>query len=258
MGGEGPPMRKTIILAVVCLSLVVGVVCAQDAVPVEIMQRTLLIKNDAANKYGTAFFVDHKGVAYLVTARHMVEGLPATKATIGVWKDNTWKSLQTVKTLFPKSNEVDIAVLKLDEKVPTPFPIQPHDDTAGPTMGQSLWFLGYPFQLGTTFSPNAHWDGGTPFIKRGTMSALNGSNPDAIVYYIDGFNNPGFSGGPILYWSFSKHVYQILGVVKGFKPEAAQIVVNGQPVDTQVMVNSGILIAYDIKHAVDAIDADNK
>ena len=32
--------------------------------------------------------------------------------------------------------------------------------------------------------------------------------------------------------------------------------VNGQPVDTQVMVNSGILIAYSIKHAFDAIDAD--
>jgi S1-C subfamily serine protease len=250
-------MRKIIILAVVCLSLV-GVVCAQDAVPTEIMQRTFLIRNDAASTYGTAFLVDHKGIAYLVTARHMVEGLPVTKATIGVWQDNTWKSMQTVKTLFPKSDEVDIAVLKLDQKVPTPFSIQPQDDTSGPTMGQPLWFLGYPFQLGTTFGPGAHWDGGAPFIKRGTMSALDGSNQDAIVYYIDGFNNPGFSGGPILYWSFSKHAYKILGVVKGFRPEAAQMVVNGRPVDTAVMVNSGILIAYHIKHAVDAMEADDK
>ena len=212
-------MRRIITLAVVCLSLV-GVICAQDAVPTEIMQRTFLIRNDAANKYGTAFLVDRNGVEYLVTARHMVEGLPVTKATIGVWKDNTWKNLQTVKTLFPKSDEVDIAVLKLDEKVSTPFSIQPTDDTSGPTMGQPLWFLGYPFQLGTTLSPGAHWDGGTPFIKRGTMSAFNGSNPDAIVYYIDGFNNPGFSGGPIIYFSFTKHVYQLLGVVKGFRSEA--------------------------------------
>lgn len=57
-------MRKIIILAV-CLSLV-GVVCAQDAVPTEIMQRTLLIKNDAANKYGTAFLIDRKGVSPIV------------------------------------------------------------------------------------------------------------------------------------------------------------------------------------------------
>jgi hypothetical protein len=139
-------MRKIIILAVVCL-LLVGAVCAQDAVPTEIMQRTFLIKNDAANTYGTAFLVDHKGIAYLVTARHMVEGLPVTKATIGVWQDNTWKSMQTVKTLFPKSDEADIAVLKLDQKVSTPFSIQPQDDTSGPTMDSPCGFSDTPSSL---------------------------------------------------------------------------------------------------------------
>jgi hypothetical protein len=29
-------------------------------------------------------------------------------------------------------------------------------------------------------------------------------------------------------------------------------------VDTQLLVNSGILIAYSIKHAIDAIEADDK
>lgn len=250
-------MPKTITLAVACISLICAVCVAQDAVPTEILQRTFLIKNDAASKYGTGFLLDHKGTAYLVTARHMVEKLPVNKAVLGVWKDNTWKSLQTIKTLFPKSDQVDIAVLKLDEKLPTPYSIQPMGDTGGVTMGQQLWFLGYPFQIGTTFSPGAQWNGGAPFIKRGTMSALDGSNPDALIYYIDGFNNPGFSGGPIVYWSFSKHTYEIAGVVKGYKPEAAQVMVNGQPVDTQVMVNSGILIAYHIKYAIAAIEADN-
>jgi hypothetical protein len=66
-------MRKMIFaLMGVYLSLAV-VACAQDAVPSEILSRTWLIKNDAINKYGTGFVVEHKGTAYLVTARHMVE-----------------------------------------------------------------------------------------------------------------------------------------------------------------------------------------
>jgi hypothetical protein len=50
---------------------------------------------------------------------------------------------------------------------------------------------------------------------------------EAIVLYIDGFNNPGFSGGPIIYWSLNDHIIQILGVLKGYKPESAKVIVNG-------------------------------
>ncbi len=57
-------------------------------------------------------------------------------------------------------------------------------------MGQQVWFLGYPYGLGSHF-PNGEF----PFIKRGTMSAIDSTNPHAVVLYVDGFNNPGFSGG---------------------------------------------------------------
>jgi hypothetical protein len=86
------------------------------------------------------------------------------------------------------------------------------------------------------------------------MSAVDATNPDAIVLYIDGFNNEGFSGGPIVYWDFGKHSYRITGVVKGYKSDAAKVLVNGEPVDTQLLVNSGILVGYNIKHAIEAIE----
>ena len=244
-------MRKSIVLAVICFSLI-SAVCAQDAVPGEILQRTILIKN--GNKYGSAFWVDHKGGGYLVTARHLVEGLPNTKATIEMWQDNAWKTLQTAKTLFPPSNDVDIAVLETDLKVPKPYEITTDDTGGGVTMGQQVWFLGYPFQI------SSQWNNGVvaPFIKRGTMSAIDAHDPNAIVIYIDGFNNPGFSGGPIVYWDFSKHKYGIAGVVKGYKPDSAKVIVNGEPMDTQLMVNSGILIGYSIKHANQAIESEDK
>ena len=61
-----------------------------------------------------------------------------------------------------------------------------------------------------------------------------------------------------MYWDFSRRKHVIAGVVKGYKPESAKVEVNGQPVDTQLLVNSGILIAYSIKHADEAIEADDK
>jgi hypothetical protein len=250
-------MRKTAILAFVCLSLVC-VLSAQDAVPGEILARTLLIKNNAVDKYGSAFLVEHKGMAYLVTARHMVEGLPVTKATIDVWQEKTWKPLQTVKTLFPKSDDVDIAVFKLNEKIPKPYDIAGDDTGGGYAFGQQVWFLGYPYQISTQFGAGTQVNFNVPFIKRGTMSAMDSRNPDAVVLYIDGFNNPGFSGGPVVYWDFSRHKYGIAGVVKGYKEDTAKVVINGQHVDTQLLVNSGILVAYSIKHATEAIETDDK
>ena len=162
-------------------------------------------------------------------------------------------SLPTTRTLFPASDDVDIAVFETKEKATQPFLITSDDKTTGVTMGQRVWFLGYPHGIGS------HWaNKEAPFIKSGTMSAMDALNPKAVLLYIDGFNNPGFSGGPIVYWDFGKHSYAILGVVKGFQPENAQIIVNGKNVDTDVLVNSGILVAYSIHHAIDAIEEGKK
>ena len=188
--------KLTLVVAV--LILLVSVAFAQDAVPTEILQRTILIK--VGDVYGTAFAVDYQGKMYLVTARHVVAGLSDTKATIQIWQSEQWKDYHTVRTLLPASSDVDIAVFETDEKVTQPYNVAVSDGKSGPTMGQPVWFLGYPYLLSSHFSGKRY-----PFIKRGTMSAIDASRPEAVVIYIDGFNNPGFSGGPIVYWDFSKH-----------------------------------------------------
>jgi hypothetical protein len=244
--------RLTLLTVSVLFSVTSLALLAQDAVPGEILQRTILIK--AGNSYGTAFAVDYQGKMYLVTARHVVAGLPENKATIQMWQSDQWKDYQTVKTLFPSSSDVDIAVFETEEKVPQPYSVSVARSTGGPTMGQQVWFLGYPWGLGSRWSNG----GKAPFIKRGTMSAIDATRPDAVVIYIDGFNNTGFSGGPIVYWDFSQHAYRILGVVKGYKEDTAKVLINGEHVDTQLLVNSGILIAYSIDHAMKAIEESQK
>ncbi len=236
---------KTFLISAILAAALVPALFSQDAVPIEILQRTLFIK--VGNVTGTAFKIDHDGKIYLVTARHVVTGVPETKATIQVWKSDNWTDYPTIKTLYPPSKDADIAVLETSEKISQPYGI----GTAGSTtFGQQVWFLGYPQGgLGTRVG-NAEF----PFIKKGTMSAINPSNPDAVVLYIDGFNNPGFSGGPIVFWDFGSHSYQIFGVVQGYKTEAAKTVVNGTPLDTNILVNSGILVGYSIRHAIQAIE----
>jgi S1-C subfamily serine protease len=229
----------------------IPVAYAQDAVPTEILQRTFLIK--VGNTTGTAFIVDRNGKVYVVTARHVVAGLPDTKATFQLWRSNKWQDVQTVRTMLPSSASVDIAIFETEEKIARPFQIAVSGTDEGPTMGQQVWFLGYPF--GDTAMTSRSQDQILPFIKRGTISAINGSNPDAVVLYIDGFNNPGFSGGPVVYWEFSKHAYRILGVVQGYRSDTAKVLVNGQQIATNLLVNSGILTAYSIKHVLDVLEA---
>ncbi len=243
-------------LALALLLFPLRAALAQDAVPVEILNRTLLIQN--GDIFGTAFALDYEGTLYIVTARHVVEGLPETKAVIHVYRARKPYEIATTRTLFPASKDVDIAVFDTGEKVEHPFQIK-SVEMGGVMMGQQVWFLGYPYGLESRFSGGENRPKGeapvtaAPFIKRGTMSAIDGTNPDAVVLYIDGFNNPGFSGGPIVYWDLSKHTYGIVGVVQGYRADNAKVVVNGKQAESNVLVNSGILIGYSIDHAIQAI-----
>jgi hypothetical protein len=229
--------------------LLSSLLLAQDAVPTEILQRTHLIK--VGNELGTAFTIDHKGKVYFVTAKHVAAGLPATNATFQVWRSDKWEDVHTIKTLYPTSADVDIAVFESEEKISQPFEVALTGEDEGPTLGQQVWFLGYPF--GDTGMTSRVQTEIIPFIKRGVLSAINGSNRSAVVLYVDGFNNPGFSGGPIVYWEFRKRAYRILGVVQGYRNDRAKVLVNGNQIDTNVLVNSGILTAYSIQHVLEVL-----
>jgi hypothetical protein len=254
--------RKIIACVVLALtlSLLPVILFAQDAVPKEILQRTIYVKVPGGT--ATAFEYDFNGTRYLITARHVVAGLPATGATIEIWRANQWLNLRTVKTIFPSSSSVDIAVLETLEKVPVPFPITaPSANESAVTFGQRVWYLGYPLNgLGfRSLSKDVTAPIVTvPLIKSGTLSAIDASDSDAIVLYFDGFENPGFAGGPIIDWNSDKKAYRIIGVVQGYGGENAKVMIKGQQVDASVLASSGIVIGYSIEHAIHAIEESQK
>jgi hypothetical protein len=94
-----------------------------------------------------------------------------------------------------------------------------------------------------------------PLVKAGVFSGLDNSDPEEVIFYIDGFNNPGFSGGPVVFIDNAKHQWHFWAVIQGYRPEAVKAKVKGKPVDTELLTNSGTLLAYPAKYATDAIDS---
>lgn len=181
----------------------------------------------------------------------MVAGLPVDSPTIKSSQKGEWVDLHVLKILFPPSDKADIAVLKTGQDVVTPFKVAIVGENEGVTFGQPVWFLGYPF-LEALHTRTSNFE--FPFIKKGILSAINSTDEHAVVMYIDGFNNKGFSGGPILFCGFGSHEYRILAVVSSYRNATAEANINGQKVDTNILVNSGILVSYWIRHAIEAIE----
>ena len=206
---------------------------------------------------GTSFAIDYGGKIYEITARHVLEGVPVDHPkNLEIRQGTEWKKLPVTRILYPSSPDVDIAIVETTIPATQPYSIEPMGggkDGGILTFGQPVWFLGYPFieGLGTKFRGDVATT--LPFIKKGILSAIDALNPDAQILYVDGFNNHGFSGGPILFYDFGTHKYFIAGVVKGYRYDQAETIINGKPVQTTVLVNSGILIGYNIIHAIDSI-----
>ena len=108
-----------------------------------------------------------------------------------------------------------------------------------------------------------------PLVKHGIFSALQRDSKDYTVMFLDGHNNPGFSGGPIIYVNAKTRKLTVAGVVSGYRyqddnvttrPKARVTSKNKtkrQSAEQEMIVrsNSGILIGYGIVNTIDAIKA---
>ena len=120
-----------------------------------------------------------------------------------------------------------------------------------------------------------------PVVKKGILSAEI-KEGKTVKFLIGGFNNHGFSGGPIVFRDLCqpKSPLYVLGVIAGFRPKLSTVMTpekvkkgediskipqwrietlaDGQKAilrdtDKKVVLNSGIIIGYSIEHAVDLI-----
>ena len=153
-----------------------------------VLQRILCIRN--GDSVGTAFTIDHAARQYIVTARHVVDGIPSACA-ISVRHERRWVEVP-VTVVGLGDGDADVAVLAHAKPV-TPSHSLSADGTF--CIGQAVAFPGFPFG----------WDAGAenlnhgfpiPFVKAGIVSAMVPGPRERI--YIDAHGNPGFSGAPLI------------------------------------------------------------
>src|SRR6202040_1966151 len=104
----------------------------------------------------------------------------------------------------------------------------------------------------------AKWDTGAsfwmPYIKR---CGVSGMDADSHLWILDGINNEGFSGGPVIMGTGND--LKIVAVISGYHPEPTDVIRGDAKPDAvaaakdKVNLNSGFILAYEISHAVDLI-----
>lgn len=210
-------------------------------VPAQCLER--VVKVLVPGGQGTGFVVPEIGAEWLVTARHVVENVDPSNIQLE-WHGSTLTT--TLVPLAQASPGADVQVYKIDLELWTGLPLTPSADNV--IFSQDLYFLGYPYGLGIRSSGVTQY----PFVKKGILSASDVEIAGVRIWMIDGINNPGFSGGPVVFQNSGTSTWQVLGVVSGYRTEHVAIAGGSGTVPT----NTGIIVAYDIKHAIDAIELD--
>jgi hypothetical protein len=265
------------VAALIAATLIAVALPSYGQVTSNVLLRTLLIQ---ASEGGTAFTIEVDGRQYLITAKHVVGKLPnEAVSTIQVRKKNGWSPLKV--TVFKCDDPVDIGVLVPPAQVSVNFPLEP--TSKGMMVGQEAYFVGFPYGTFTTYANQPDVFG---FVKRATVAQFDSMpNIQAQMIELDGYNNPGFSGSPVVYRDINQGnmVFKVAGVLVSYIYDASPVVNKKQEIheneitaedrekndvvrtisdgrfyrveDTKQLVklNSGIATAWDIGSAVDLI-----
>lgn len=207
------------------------------------IHRTFRIR--VGDSLGTAFTIDVDGRQYLVTARHVLAGL--NPAEIGVFSNNEWQPCG-VGMVGHAPGQIDISVLAPAKRLtPANLPVTASSD--GVAYGQDIHFLGFPYHfLGNVIFTDAGYP--LPFAKRATLSCFDGH-----VYLLDGHNNPGFSGGPVVFGAPGAAATNVAAVISGYKFVQEPVFQGEDETELSIKYNTGIIVSYKIEHAVALIKA---
>ncbi len=212
-------------------------------VTTNIVQRTFRIRS---TQEGTCFTIDVDNRQYIVTARHLVEKV-VDQSSVKIMQEKKWKDLQ-VKLVGHCKGKVDISVLASDLQISPAFPLSPTMD--GMMLGQDVYFLGFPFGLTSDVGPlNRNFP--FPLVKKGIVSLVAERGQYILL---DGHNNPGFSGGPVVFRPNNHgNDFAVAGIVTGHHYVREPVYQDDKQTSLSYKSNTGIILAYSIKHALDLI-----
>ena len=184
-----------------------------------------------------------------ITAKHVVQGI-STSDTVEIFYKNTWSAMD-VGLVGEAPDEADISVLAPSVRLSPDLPLPA--TTTGMAWSQDVYFLGYPYNLFADIGEtNRNFP--MPFVKKAIVSASSKSEEEIHRLFLDGHNNPGFSGGPVVWTEPDILDYSVAGVISGFQSVDEPVYDGTAPTALAYRYNTGIIIAYDIKHAIELIE----
>lgn len=213
------------------------------------LQRTFRMQFGAST--ATCFTIDVDSKQYLITARH---ALPTNEEsiTIQLQHENTWKDLEC-KMVGTAPDDIDIVVLAPPHCISPSYPLEP--TTKDLFLSQDVHFLGFPYGLQAEVgSHNADFP--LPLVKKACISMLALQPEKTKILLLDGHNNPGFSGGPVVFSPNGNiQIMRVAAVISGYRYELNKVFLEEKETDLSVRYNTGIIIAYPIDYAVELIKA---
>lgn len=215
--------------------------------PTNIAYRTFFIRSA---QYGTAFTLDVGESQYLVTAAHLVAA-EGDQVPLDIFYKKSWLR-GTAEVIGRGRGELDIAVLRIATRL-TQAEFAVTASMGYLYVGQDVFFVGFPYKMSVDYGELFAGLPG-PFLKKGALSAVTMTSPK--VLYVDALNNEGFSGGPLYFFKDNdpKQPY-IAGVVSKYRVEPEPVLsADGSATGMTVQYNTGFLMAYDIKHALEIIE----
>lgn len=220
---------------------------AQAEVTANVLTRIFQIR--FGSNLGTCFTFDVGGRQYLITARHVVAGIKS-EDKIEIMRDGQWQFL-AVKAFFPSPDFVDIVVLAPPFQISSTLPLPPAESYM---LSQDVYFLGFPYGL---YVDDKILNGGypLPFVKKGVLAAFPNDEGGTPVLIIDGMNNPGFSGGPVVLKDSKSGNWSVASVISSYHVQDDRVLLDGKGTPLSVRSNSGLIYSYGIMKALEVIKA---
>ena len=161
------------------------------------------------NQTGTAFIYMDDKRAFFVTADHLL-----ANARVGdnilFQRSGNWEPLP-ISSIWRNKDGYDVCAFVVDKFVISSLNPTPTGGIMFP--GEPLKFLGFPHGLAGNY-PGQGFP--TPLVRTAYFSGVIRVG-DLNITILDGFNNPGFSGGPVYITNGDKT--SLIGMISGYRIE---------------------------------------
>jgi len=216
-------------------------------VTTNIIQRVFQISHNG--KLGTAYTIEKEDRQYLVSASHVFDGSTEVDSIL-IYRDGNWVNLPVTVAFHSDSLSADTIVFLLQEDISPRHPISLNP--AGLIIGTWAYFLGYPRGMRTS-DRGINRGYPLPFVKAALVSATDFERHGFNTLFLDGHNNKGFSGGPVI-WAPPNNPkdIRVVGTISGYVIEHPTSKATKEEI-SQHETNAGIIEAYWVRGLLDQL-----